>query len=1120
MSSSAPSWPSGRGAVVSSTRWLPATSRVPSSSWWNGPRRSASRWDLAQDRLALARRIDDLRAAQGARLAPVLIIVDQAEELLTRTADRQRLWFLDLLRELLQQESRTRVIAALRSEFLTGFLTAGFADMFRHPMIVGALDRSELFQVIEGPASQAGLHFSPGVVNAMVDDTGGGDALPLLAYALQALYLRAGPGGTVTMPDYRQLGGVAGTLSRQADRVTTELQATDAHDLVLPTLLKFVTVDQAEPSRRRVRRSDLNESEHRIVEAFVEARLLTSDAAGHDATIEVAHEALFRQWAPLRQAVEARAEDLRRRSELERWAQDWVRAGRRDSYLLTGERLETARQWASGLGGATGGAALIDEFLASSVRVDTAALNRLSETVAANALATVDHDPELSLLLALAAIEECAHTAPAYRALLTALGNPSIRVLRQHTDTVQAVAWSPDGLRLVTGSDDRTVRVFDAEYGTELLALRGHEDPVWGVAWSPDGRRIASASQDGTARIWDALRGAELLVLRGHEGSVGVVGWAPDSQHIVTGARDGTARVWDALRGSQLLVLRGHEKAIWGAHWSPDGGRIATASDDGTARVWNAADGSDIAVLRGHEQAMWGVGWAPDSQHLVTASRDRTARVWDVVKPAELVMLRGHGDSVRSAFWSPDGRRIATGSHDHTARVWDAQDGTELITLRGHGAAVRGADWSPDGRRIATASHDRTARLWETQRGTELASLRGHSDWIGNLAWSPDGRRLATASEDCTVRVWDVERATELFVLRHAEPVLGVAWSPDGRRLATASHDRAARVWDVERYSELAVLTGHLDWIENLAWSPDGLRLATASGDRTARVWDAVGGTELAILRGHANRVSSVAGRRVATASGDGTARLWDPDRGVEPGELRGHTDGIPVVAWSPDGTHLATASRDTTARIWDAQQGVEVAVLRGHADLVGGVSWSPDGGRVATASRDRTARLWDARKGIELVMVCIHDDWLTQVAWSPDGTRIATASRDRTARVWEAVASFDELLAKARNRVSRRLSDEERRCRCRQWVRRQGSRRSPHRDSSARAAGLLRIDAQAFLSPESHTAVGSRSGPTCEQGAYRPRATALPRGTRANRYLCFFGSRPYCKAAETSSVP
>ncbi len=845
--------------------------------------------------------------AAGGHSAPVLLVIDQAEELLTRTGEQERTAFLALLRAGLREDPRLWVVATLHSEFLTGFLISGFADLFQNLVAIGSLERAALVQVIEGPAAQAGLTFDAGVVNELVDDTGGGDALPLLAYTLQGLYLRVGPGGTVTAEDYRQLGGVAGALSQQADKVTAELHTADVSAPVLATLLKFVTVEGTEPTRRRVQRSTLIDAERRVIDAFVAARLLTSDAEGDDAVVEVAHEALFRQWPPLRQAIEARADDLRQRAELERWAQDWVRSGRKDSYLLRGERLEIVEQWAAAQGDLRVELPLVHEFLDRSGRSDRAALERLSESVARRALASVDHDPELGILLALAAIEECAPTPMAQRALLTALTASHVcGVFRDHDDVVRGVAWSPGGRRIATVSHDRTARVWDAEAGAELAVLRGHDDWVEDVAWSPNGRRVATASGDRTARIWDTQTGAELAVLRGHD---------------------------DVVRG---------------VAWSPNGRRVATASHDRTARVWDAEAGAELAVLGGHDDWVRGVAWSPGSRRIATASPDRTARIWDAEAGAELVALCGHEHEVKNVAWSPGGQRIVTGSFDRTARTWDAEAGAELAVLRGHDDWVEDVAWSPGSRRIATASHDRTARVWDAEEGTELAVLRGHDDWVR-----------------------------------------GVAWSPDGQRIATVSHDRTARVWDAEVGTELAVLRGHEHWVIGVAWSPDGLRIATASYDHTVRVWDAEAGTELAVLRGHE-------------------------------GAVRG-------VAWPPDGRCIVTASHDRTARIWDAEAGAELAVLRGHDDWVRGVAWSPDGQRIATASGDRTVRLWEAQTGTELAIAGVHEDSVEDVAWSPDSQRIVTASRDRTARIWDAATDLDSLVAKARKRVLRELTADER---------------------------------------------------------------------------------------------
>jgi WD40 repeat protein/serine/threonine protein kinase len=583
-----------------------------------------------------------------------------------------------------------------------------------------------------------------------------------------------------------------------------------------------------------------------------------------------------------------------------------------------------------------------------------------------------------------------------------------LAVLSAQGNRAYSAAYSPDGTRIVTASEDKTARIWDANTGALLSVLSGHAAVVSSAAYSPDGTRIVTASEDKTARIWDAHTGKQLAALFGHANSVFTAVFSPDGTRIVTASDDKTARIWDAHSGKQLAVLAGHDSFVYSAAYSPDGTRIVTASDDKTARIWDAHSGKQLAVLAGHDNIVYAGAYSPDGTRIVTASADKTARIWDARTGAQLAVLTGHGDMVQTAVYSPDGTRILTASNDKTARIWDADTAEPLTVIAGHASMVYSAAYSPDGTRIVTASADRTGRIWVARIGSQLAVLSGHRNFVYNAAYSPNGNRIVTASADKTARIWDAHSGTLVAVLSgHDGVVRSAAYSPDGTRVVTASADSTARIWDADSGEQLAVLTGHSRQVFSAVYSPDGARIVTASADKTARIWDARSGQQLAVLAGHGNFVNSATyspdGTRIVTGSGDKTARIWDARTGKQLAVLSGHGDIVQSAAYSPDGTHVVTASNDKTARIWDARTGMQLAVLSGHGAIVHSAAYSPDGTRIVTGSNDKTARIWDARTGTQLAVLPGHGDFVYSVAFSPDGTRIVTASPDKTARIWDA---------------------------------------------------------------------------------------------------------------------
>ncbi len=336
---------------------------------------------------------------------------------------------------------------------------------------------------------------------------------------------------------------------------------------------------------------------------------------------------------------------------------------------------------------------------------------------------------------------------------LPGAGQDRSRALTAHPSTVLTVTFSPDGSLLVTGSEDRTARLWDTTTGALVRTLTGHEGAVNDARFSPDGALLLTVSDDRTAKVWETATGRLVRTLTGHDAPVWRGRFSPDGALIATASDDRSVRLYHAATGLYVTSLTGQDGAIVAVEFSPDGGQLATAGPDQTARLWRLATGAAV-VLTGHLGRVWQLAFSPDGGFLATASEDGTARIWGADGEARAV-LSGHAGEVDAVAVSPDAALLATAGEDGTARIWDTKGG-QLAVLAGHGAAVSSVAFSPDGALVATASHDKTARLWEARTGSQVRELTGHASAVWSVAFSSDGSLLATADEDRCVRVWDL----------------------------------------------------------------------------------------------------------------------------------------------------------------------------------------------------------------------------------------------------------------------------------------------------------------------------------------------------------------------------
>ena len=1032
----------------------------------------------------------------------MVLILDQFEELFAIASPEVRKDFLSQLTGLLGSDLPITLILVIRDEFwhkLMNESPTGFSEWLNaYEYISSDLRESELAEIIDGPARHVGLHFEEGLVEAITKDVlektasgervGRSTILPLLEFALTQLCDRQNE-GYLTHEAYKSIGGVTGSLIQWADQAYQILANEGLGDTTRRILMNLVNPGDKQQnlpdSRRRRSLHDVSpkdccsEDVARIVHHLVDIRLVATsfDEKSGRETIEIIHDSLIREWDRLQQWLDEDRSFRTWKKEMEGKAAAWEEGGRDEGRMIHGTRdLGRAESWLEDRSSDIGEReheyiryslergkreentrrrrikvfeALFAILLLVSViavfqyhqtnesREEALALYLASQSMQIDIASASDHMRQLML-----AVESLHHkkTAEGDFALRSSIAL-MVRPLAQldHNSSVNAVAFSPDGTKVLTGGGDSSARLWDISSGQEILRL-AHNSSVNAVAFSPDGTKALTGGDDDTARLWDASSGQEFHKLV-HNGSVNAVAFSPNGTRVMTGSDDGTARIWDISSGQEIQKLS-HERKVFSVAFSPNGTMIATGGSDGTARIWNVSSGQELHNLV-HDDDVFSVAFSPDGTSVVTGSSDGMARIWHVLSGHAIDNFSQDG-SVYSVAFSPDGTKIITGSFDNMARVWDVSGGQVVHKLY-HDGPVHSIAFSPDGNQIITGSGDRTAQIWNISSGHAVHKLPHHnpvdsfvispdgsyeiegeanyetglwktlsgqgvyeppfSNLVYSVAFSPDGTLAVTGSDDFTARVWDVSSGHAVHELRHFDPVFAVAFSPDGTYLVTGSGGDNTRIWNVSRGQEVHTLDHEgkvYVKVYCVAFSPDGTKVVTGSFDNTARIWDVSSGQSIHTLA-HGDRVYSVAfspdGTKVVTASGDNTARIWDVSSGrlVHP---LAHGDRVYSVAFSPDGDRVVTGSFDNTARIWDVSSGRLVHSLA-HGDRVYSVAFSPDGTKVVSASGDNTARIWDVSSG-QSVHTLGHDGPVYSLAFGPDGTKIITGSYDGMARIWD----------------------------------------------------------------------------------------------------------------------
>jgi WD40 repeat protein len=562
------------------------------------------------------------------------------------------------------------------------------------------------------------------------------------------------------------------------------------------------------------------------------------------------------------------------------------------------------------------------------------------------------------------------------------------RVMQGHKSQVRCVAVSPNSQRIVSGSEDRTVRVWDAVTLEQLARLDQCQDYVSSIAFSFNGTRFVACSVAGLIYVWDSLTLQQLVELELNRELISLHTW--------------------------LSI----DPRAFCAIFSNDGTRLVAAAA-GEVCVWSAITFEELGGFKAHAP----LALSPDDTRILAFRLPKMteAAVYDAVTFQELVRLEMFATDVRAVAFSPEGHHIVFGLSDNTVRIWSTVTWTEIASLKSPAyiGGVSSIAFSPCGARIVSASSDRTLRLWDIVSHKQLASFKGHESSVSAVASFPDGTQFVSGSEDNTVRIWsavdfeDSLNPEDDGALR--KWALDTAFLPEGGRIMTLSVNEPLRICDADTLDELGKLqhvsrAGDVDSV--IVWSPDGSLITTRYGPHNSlRVWSTTTFAMAAEIRiglddaaSFECAVFSPDNTRIVSGMRNGAVFVWSTISSEVLAELSLDEPGsrVQCVAYSPCGSHIAAGS-GLTLKVWSSTTYEQLYVYQ-SPKFTTSLEFSCNGALLmaffSTKDRKKSVCIVWSIDTFQL-LTQFESDFYRRSAFTADGKGILFDEEDGTTSAW-----------------------------------------------------------------------------------------------------------------------
>jgi WD40 repeat protein len=794
---------------------------------------------------------------------------------------------------------------------------------------------------IEEPAARYGVRIETGLVDLMIDDTPGEDALPLLAFALQRLWKQYSSETILRRLAYESLGKLSGMINDAAERALGGLRPEDdtpstanvpalverlAASIFVPPLAQVT--DSGVAVRRVTRLARFDQRALEILDRFVAWRLLVKKpgAGPNDATIEVAHEAIFRSWPRLRNWIDREKTRLQMLRDVDDASHGWEQQGRLPTYLdHRGRRLKQARELLKIEDFAPQFGSLQRDYL------NACATAQLRRRIAAGAIAV------MATIIAFAgyATFDAVSMQQAMRNksnLLVRGGYPSAAV-----KFAVAGAIGDFDVTGALSNDPGDDSIGETGFTLKMLLDLPDDSSVDKYVLTNDGKRLIVKSMDEVGAIWDVDNRRQIADL-GATRSVANFFLTEDQTRLLTQSADNALALWDVRTGEKIGAS--DSKVFKSAKFVSSVSRMTTLSEDNTCTLWNLGTGTPIINIGRDHEIDW-CSLSDDGTRVLSRSIRFVGTLWNAADGAKIADI-GQCYTCQIASFA---HRVSLIDPDGKASLFNMATGA-LVARLADPARLSGGSFSSNGKRLITRTVQSNLVLWNAATGDRIANV-GNSN-SDNYSFAPGGSQFLSRSSDGSGQLRDSERGT-LLTSFPSGSIKEYKFSKRGDRLATIAFNKAGALWNSASGAKLADLGGEGE-VETIVFSSDGTRLSVGSNLTTGALWDSATPRKLVDYkqaRAEAGGIFSEDASRYVSLSIDNYATLWDASVGRFLTSLGGEGAASDADI-ARDNRRVVTNSISSTAAVLDSsiqavreadKPGVRMQVCAMNYAFIGGFS-------------------------------------------------------------------------------------------------------------------------------------------------------------------------------------